>query len=117
MSIGSLTADITSASDATVVSNITMRNIYSYQSTQMLMIKTFPGGAGAEGYVKNSVFENFWSYDCTYGLDIDQCKFSPITVSGISRLTFHQRLGVEHDTRHRSGCSLRAYIQQLDWSR
>lgn len=73
MSIGSLTADITSASQAAAVENVTMRNVYSYQSTQMLMIKTFPGGSGAEGYVKDSTFENFWSYDCTYGLDIDQC--------------------------------------------
>ena len=35
--------------------------------------QNFPGGTGAEGYVKDSVFENFWSYDCIYGLDIDQC--------------------------------------------
>ena len=76
MSIGSLTADITSAADAAAVQNITMRDVYSYKSTQMLMIKTFPGGTGAEGYVKNSTFENFWSYDCTYGLDIDQCESS-----------------------------------------
>ena len=74
MSIGSLTADITSPDQAAAVENITMRNVYSYKSTQMLMIKTYPGGKGAEGYVKNSTFENFWSYDCTYGLDIDQCK-------------------------------------------
>lgn len=73
MSIGSLTADITSASQAAAVENVTMRNVYSYQSTQMLMIKTFPGGSGAEGYVRDSTFEGFWSYDCTYGLDIDQC--------------------------------------------
>ena len=72
MSIGSLTADITSASDAATVSNITMNNIYAYQCTQILMIKTFPGGSGAEGYVKDSTFTNFWSYDNTYGLDIDQ---------------------------------------------
>jgi rhamnogalacturonan hydrolase len=38
----------------------------------MLMIKTFSGGTGAYGYVKNSVFENFTAYDTTYGLDIDQ---------------------------------------------
>ena len=75
MSIGSLTADITSPAAAAEVSNITMRNVYSYKSTQMLMIKTFPGGSGAEGYVKDSKFENFWSYDCTYGLDIDQCIY------------------------------------------
>jgi rhamnogalacturonan hydrolase len=34
----------------------------------MLMIKTWPGGSGAMGYVKDSVFENFWAYDTTYGL-------------------------------------------------
>ena len=61
MSIGSLTADITSASQAAAVENITMRNVYSYKSTQMLMIKTFPGGNGAEGYVRDSTFEGFWS--------------------------------------------------------
>jgi rhamnogalacturonan hydrolase len=36
------------------------------------MLKTFPGGRGAVGYVTDSVFENFWSYDSIYGLDIDQ---------------------------------------------
>ena len=73
MSIGSLTADsVTTTAEAAAVSNITMTNIYSYQSTQMLLIKTFPGGTGAVGYVKDSTFSNFWSYDCTYGLDIDQ---------------------------------------------
>ncbi|TVY13083.1 putative rhamnogalacturonase A, partial [Lachnellula arida] len=65
MSIGSLTAD---AGEEAAVSNITMRNIYVYQCTQMLMIKTFPGGTGSVGYVKDSLFENFWAYDSTYGL-------------------------------------------------
>lgn len=92
MSIGSLTAGITSSADASIVSNITMRNVYSYQSTQMLMIKTFPGGTGAEGYVKDSLFENFWSYDCTYGLDIDQYWESHTTPDtgavALSGLTF-----------------------------
>jgi rhamnogalacturonan hydrolase len=60
-------SDVT-ADTAAAVSNITMRNIYIYQCTQMLMIKTFPGGTGATGYVTNSVFENFWAYDTTYGL-------------------------------------------------
>ncbi len=32
------------------------------------MIKTFPGGTGPVGYVKDSLFENFWAYDTTYGL-------------------------------------------------
>ncbi|OKL57526.1 hypothetical protein UA08_07098 [Talaromyces atroroseus] len=65
MSIGSLVA-------GNVVSNITMRNIYSYECVQMLMIKTFPGGTGAQGNVTDSVFENFWGYSTTYALDINQ---------------------------------------------
>lgn len=76
MSIGSLTADATNPPE---ISNITMCNIYSYKSTQMLMIKTWPGATGAAAYVKDSVFENFWSYDYTYGFDIDQCKPSITT--------------------------------------
>jgi hypothetical protein len=59
---------VTSEAEVATVSNITMRNIYVYQCTQMLMIKTWPGGSGAMGYVKDSVFENFWAYDTTYGL-------------------------------------------------
>ena len=92
MSIGSLTADITSPAAAAAVSNITMRNVYSYQSTQMLMIKTFPGGTGAEGYVKDSTFENFWSYNCTYGLDIDQCIYPSLLILG-SALTSYPQTG------------------------
>ncbi|KAL8714111.1 MAG: hypothetical protein Q9220_001839 [cf. Caloplaca sp. 1 TL-2023] len=93
MSIGSLTAITTSPADAAAVSNITMRNVYSYKSTQMLMIKTYPGGSGAVGYVKNSLFENFWSYDCTYGLDIDQYWYNHATPDtgavALSGLTFN----------------------------
>jgi rhamnogalacturonan hydrolase len=73
MSIGSLTADgildpqvkfwdilLIGVIDVTVdsaaaASNITMRNIYIYQCTPMFMIKTFSGGTGATGYVKDSV--------------------------------------------------------------
>jgi rhamnogalacturonan hydrolase len=69
------------ADDATgaEVSNITMRNIYSFQCTQMLMIKTYPGGNGSRGYVKDSLFENFWSYDSTYGLGNE-----PVILPGMS---------------------------------
>ena len=97
MSIGSLTADITSESDAAAVSNITMRNIYSHECTQMLMIKTYPGGSGAEGFVKDSLFENFWGYSTTYALDIDQYwqqKTSPDTGAvALSGLTFRNWTG------------------------
>ncbi|PMD24596.1 glycoside hydrolase family 28 protein [Hyaloscypha hepaticicola] len=94
MSIGSLTAD---ADTAAAISNITMRNIYIHQCTQMLMIKTFPGGTGATGYVKDSVFENFWAYDTTYGLDIDQYWESHTTPNtgavALSGLTFKNWTG------------------------
>lgn len=76
LSIGLLTADITSSAEAAAVFNIAMQNIYSYKSTQMLMIEPWPGGSDANGYVKDSFFEGFWSYDCTYGLDIHQCTLS-----------------------------------------
>ncbi|RPA95795.1 pectin lyase-like protein [Choiromyces venosus 120613-1] len=66
MSIGSLNAT------STEIEFIHMRNIYVHQCTQMLMIKTWPGGTGASGYVRNSIFENFQAYDTTYALDIDQ---------------------------------------------
>lgn len=45
----------------------------------MLMIKTWPGGTGAVGYVRNSVFEDFWAYDTTYALDIDQYWYEHTT--------------------------------------
>ncbi|KAI5776566.1 pectin lyase fold/virulence factor [Geopyxis carbonaria] len=67
MSIGSL-----DAADGAQIELVTMRRIYVHQCTQMLMIKTFPGGSGANGYVKDSVFEDFWAHDTTYALDIDQ---------------------------------------------
>ena len=63
---------------AAAVSNITMRNILVYQSTQMLMIKTYPGGTGAVGYVKDSLFENFWAYDTTYALGRYICWYSSL---------------------------------------
>ncbi|CAZ79449.1 unnamed protein product [Tuber melanosporum] len=66
MSIGSLNAA------SIQIESIHMRNIYVHQCTQMLMIKTWPGGNGANGYVRNSIFENFHAYDTTYALDIDQ---------------------------------------------
>jgi rhamnogalacturonan hydrolase len=83
--------------DIATVSNITMRSIYVYQCTQMLMIKTLPGGSGAMGYVKDSVFENFWAYDTIYGLDIDQYWESTTTPDtgavALSGLTFNNWTG------------------------
>ncbi|KKY27109.1 putative endo-rhamnogalacturonase f [Phaeomoniella chlamydospora] len=111
MSIGSLTADITDSSDAAAVSNITMRNIYVYRNTQMLMIKTFPGGDGATGYVKDSVFENFWAYDTTYALDIDQYWESHTTPNtgavALSGLTFSNWTGTMNNGAERGAVVIR----------
>ncbi|KAA8905875.1 pectin lyase fold/virulence factor [Sphaerosporella brunnea] len=97
MSIGSLNANGATADNAPMVSNITMRNIHIYQCTQMLMIKTWPGGTGAVGYVKNSVFENFDAYDTTYALDIDQYWYGRTTPNtgavALSDLTFSHWTG------------------------
>lgn len=111
MSIGSLTADITDSSDAAAVSNITMRNIYVYQNTQMLMIKTFPGGSGATGYVQDCLFENFWAYDTTYALDIDQywqSTTSPDTGAvALSGLTFSNWTGTMDNGEERGAIVIR----------
>ncbi|KAL7271770.1 hypothetical protein RUND412_005451 [Rhizina undulata] len=74
MSIGSL-----DAASGSAIEYIHMRRIYVHQNTQMLMIKTWPGGTGAVGYVKNSIFEDFWAYDTTYALDIDQYWYNHAT--------------------------------------
>lgn len=74
MSIGSL-----DAASGAEIEYIHMRRVYVYQCTQMLMIKTWPGGTGAVGYVRNSIFEDFWAYDTTYALDIDQYWYDHTT--------------------------------------
>ena len=70
-------AGVTDVAEEAQVSNITMRDIYIFQCTQMLMIKTFPGGTEAVGYVKDSLFENFWAYDTTYGLGKSDLRLYP----------------------------------------
>jgi len=87
--------DVTADTEA-AVSNITMRNIYVYRCTQMLMIKTFPGGTGATGYVKDSVFENFWAYDTTYGLG--EPLFSPFGDLRLIVVRYRPILGIHHNT-------------------
>ncbi|KAH7379816.1 pectin lyase fold/virulence factor [Cadophora sp. MPI-SDFR-AT-0126] len=115
MSIGSLTADITDLSTAAAVSNITMRNIYTYQCTQMLMIKTYPGGSGAVGYVKDSLFENFWAYDTTYALDIDQYWYNHLTPNtgaiALSSLTFSNWTGTMNKGSSRGAIVIRGSDQ------
>ncbi|RDW63491.1 hypothetical protein BP6252_11036 [Coleophoma cylindrospora] len=111
MSIGSLSAAVTSQADVAKVSNVTMRNIYAFECTQMLMIKTYPGGTGSEGYVTDSLFENFWGYDTTYALDIDQYwggTYTPDTGAvAIYNLTFNNFTGSLADGMQRGAMNLR----------
>lgn len=92
MSIGSL-----DAASGAEIEYIHMRRVYVYQCTQMLMIKTWPGGTGAVGYVRNSIFEDFWAYDTTYALDIDQYWYDHTTPNTgaieISSLSFSNWTG------------------------
>ncbi|KAK3679805.1 hypothetical protein LTR78_000181 [Recurvomyces mirabilis] len=60
------------------VSAITYRNIYTWSSNQMYMIKS----NGGSGSVSNVVLENFIGHGNAYSLDIDQYWSSMSAVSG-----------------------------------
>ena len=63
----------------------------------MLMIKTFPGGTGATGYVKDSVFENFWAYDSTYGLGIFSPYPSLLYDPALTNIRYRSILAIPHN--------------------
>ncbi|KAK2627152.1 hypothetical protein QTJ16_003118 [Diplocarpon rosae] len=69
--IGSLGAD-------TAISNIEYRNIYTWQSNQMLMIKS----NGGSGTVQNCTFSNFIGYSNAYSLNLDSYWASKSAASG-----------------------------------
>ncbi|EDP51794.1 hypothetical protein KXX16_004476 [Aspergillus fumigatus] len=69
--MGSLGAD-------TDISDITYKNIYTWNSNQMMMIKS----NGGSGTVSNVVFENFIGHGNAYSLDIDSFWSSMSAVSG-----------------------------------
>jgi rhamnogalacturonan hydrolase len=69
--MGSLGAD-------TNVSDITYKNVYTWSSNQMYMIKS----NGGSGTVSNVVLENFIGHGNAYSLDIDQHWSSMKTVAG-----------------------------------
>ncbi|KAF2826832.1 rhamnogalacturonase [Ophiobolus disseminans] len=79
--IGSLGAD-------TAISSVTYRNIYTWKSNQMMMIKSF----GGSGYVEDMRFENFIGHSNAWNLDIDQYWASMKELAGdgvkLSNLTF-----------------------------
>lgn len=64
------------------------RNVYTYNSNQMMMIKS----NGGSGTVKNVVFENFIGRSNAYSLDIDQYWSSMDAADGdgvqLSNITF-----------------------------
>ncbi|OAL51089.1 rhamnogalacturonase [Pyrenochaeta sp. DS3sAY3a] len=73
---------------STAISSITYRNIYTWKSNQMMMIKSH----GGSGYVEDVRFENFIGHGNAYSLDIDQYWSSMSAISGagvqLSNLTF-----------------------------
>ena len=69
--LGSLGAD-------TNISSVIYRNIYTYSSNQMMMIKS----NGGSGSVSDVVFENFIGHANAYSLDIDQYWSSMSAVAG-----------------------------------
>ncbi|KAK3640495.1 hypothetical protein LTR56_011833 [Elasticomyces elasticus] len=69
--MGSLGADVN-------VSDITYKNIYTWSSNQMYMIKS----NGGSGTVDNVVLENFIGHGNAYSLDIDQYWSSMKAVAG-----------------------------------
>ncbi|KAI9363483.1 rhamnogalacturonase [Zopfochytrium polystomum] len=93
-----------SYNQSAAVSNVHMRNIVSYYSTQFLMIKTYPNG---NGYVKDvNVFENFTGFTSAYALLVDQYwQNRPYDkdLSGValSNLTFSNFVGLTTDAAQR----------------
>ncbi|KAJ5392486.1 Rhamnogalacturonase A [Penicillium cosmopolitanum] len=69
--MGSLSTDVD-------ISDITYRNIYTWSSNQMYMIKS----NGGSGSVSDVTLENFIGHGNAYSLDIDQAWSSMSTVSG-----------------------------------
>ncbi|CAG8084822.1 unnamed protein product [Penicillium olsonii] len=69
--MGSLSTDVD-------ISDITYRNVYTWNSNQMYMIKS----NGGSGNVENVLLENFIGHGNAYSLDIDGAWSSMKTVSG-----------------------------------
>ncbi|PWY77078.1 RGase A [Aspergillus heteromorphus CBS 117.55] len=88
--MGSLNAD-------TVVTDILYRNIYTWNSNQMYMIKS----NGGSGTVTNTLLENFIGHGNAYSLYIDGDWSSESTVTGdgvqLSNITFKNWKGTEAD--------------------
>lgn len=92
--MGSLGAD-------TNISDITYKNVYTWSSNQMYMIKS----NGGSGTVSNVVLENFIGHGNAYSLDIDQYWSSMDAVSGdgvqLSNIKISNWTGTEADGSER----------------
>ncbi|RAL14468.1 putative extracellular rhamnogalacturonase [Aspergillus homomorphus CBS 101889] len=79
----------------TNVTDITYRNIYTWNSNNMMMIKS----NGGDGFIENVVFENFIGHGNAYSLDIDSAWASMKTVEGdgiqMSNFTIRNWKGTE----------------------
>ncbi|KAF2468011.1 pectin lyase-like protein [Lindgomyces ingoldianus] len=79
----------------TAISLVHYKNIYTWSSNQMMMIKS----NGGSGYVEDTVFENFIGRGNAYSLDIDQYWSSMSAVDGsgvkLTNLTFKNWKGTE----------------------
>ncbi|KAE8131579.1 RGase A [Aspergillus pseudotamarii] len=88
--MGSLGAD-------TNISDVVYRNVYTWKSNQMYMIKS----NGGSGSVSNVVLENFIGHGNAYSLDIDGEWSSMSTVSGdgvqLNNITVRNWKGTEED--------------------
>ncbi|KAK8209075.1 hypothetical protein M8818_003769 [Zalaria obscura] len=86
--LGSLGAD-------TDISSVVYKNVYTWSSNQMMMIKS----NGGSGTVSDVTFENFIGHGNAYSLDIDQYWASMKAVDGdgvqLSDITFHNWTGTE----------------------
>jgi hypothetical protein len=76
------------------ISNIHARNISVLAASEIVFIKTYPGGSG---YVTNVTWENFRSKACLYGLNLNQYwqqTFTPDTGAvALSNITFRNFSG------------------------
>ncbi|KAL6706220.1 hypothetical protein ACN47E_005955 [Coniothyrium glycines] len=72
----------------TAISKVIYRNVYTWKSNQMMMVKS----NGGSGYVEDVLFENFIGHSNAWNLDIDQKWASMSTIAGngvqLSNMTF-----------------------------
>ncbi|CAL5869223.1 uncharacterized protein PFLUO_LOCUS3451 [Penicillium psychrofluorescens] len=92
---------VTVKSTDTDISDITYRNIYTWSSNQMYMIKSY----GGNGTVSNVLLENFIGHGNAYSLDIDQYWSSMSEAPGdgiqLNNVTISNWKGTESDGAER----------------